>query len=108
MHGTLFVVLTGSTFSRYVDRIANAKWEVKDLGLDHNGYVLCIIFSFETLSLLSFSLFLSLALEYIVTVVDFTCDKCSLFGHSDDFVDNVRFFFGRLCNVMIAQMSNRD
>lgn len=26
-------------FSRYVDRIANAKWEVKELGLEHNGYV---------------------------------------------------------------------
>ncbi|XP_042511409.1 syndetin [Macadamia integrifolia] len=23
----------------YVDRIANAKWELKDLGLEHNGYV---------------------------------------------------------------------
>lgn len=23
---------------RYVDRIANAKWEVKELGMEHNGY----------------------------------------------------------------------
>ncbi|GAB2231111.1 hypothetical protein Droror1_Dr00027398, partial [Drosera rotundifolia] len=23
----------------YVDRIANAKWEVKELGMEHNGYV---------------------------------------------------------------------
>lgn len=27
-----------SLFFRYVDRIANAKWEVKELGLEHNGY----------------------------------------------------------------------
>lgn len=28
-----------NAFCRYVDRIANAKWEVKELGLEHNGYV---------------------------------------------------------------------
>ncbi|XP_010557376.1 PREDICTED: syndetin-like isoform X1 [Tarenaya hassleriana] len=26
-------------FCRYVDRIANSKWEVKELGMEHNGYV---------------------------------------------------------------------
>jgi hypothetical protein len=25
--------------SRYPDKIANAKWEVKELGIEHNGYV---------------------------------------------------------------------
>jgi len=24
---------------RYPDKIANAKWEVKELGIEHNGYV---------------------------------------------------------------------
>ena len=24
---------------RYIDRIANVKWELKDLGMEHNGYV---------------------------------------------------------------------
>lgn len=26
-------------FDSYVDRISNAKWEVKELGLEHNGFV---------------------------------------------------------------------
>lgn len=25
---------------RYIDKITNAKWEVKELGLEHNGCVL--------------------------------------------------------------------
>jgi len=24
---------------RYIDRIANVRWELKDLGMEHNGYV---------------------------------------------------------------------
>ncbi|KAH7838359.1 hypothetical protein Vadar_025411 [Vaccinium darrowii] len=31
----------------YVDRIANAKWEVKELGLDHNGYVDLLLGEFK-------------------------------------------------------------
>lgn len=38
LHIVSVVVLTCSPFGRYVDRIANAKWEVKELGLEHNGY----------------------------------------------------------------------
>lgn len=26
-------------FDSYVDRISNAKWELKELGLEHNGFV---------------------------------------------------------------------
>lgn len=26
---------------RYIDRIANVRWELKDLGMEHNGYVEC-------------------------------------------------------------------
>ncbi|XP_011005415.1 PREDICTED: coiled-coil domain-containing protein 132 isoform X5 [Populus euphratica] len=32
---------------RYVDRIANAKWEVKELGLEHNGYVDLLLGEFK-------------------------------------------------------------
>ncbi|XP_065865505.1 uncharacterized protein [Euphorbia lathyris] len=31
----------------YVDRIANAKWEVKELGLEHNGYVDLLLGEFK-------------------------------------------------------------
>nr|GME02321.1 syndetin isoform X1 [Ipomoea batatas] len=31
----------------YVDRIANAKWELKDLGLEHNGYVDLLLGEFK-------------------------------------------------------------
>ncbi|KAK1267369.1 hypothetical protein QJS04_geneDACA000243 [Acorus gramineus] len=31
----------------YVDRIANAKWEIKDLGLQHNGYVDLLLGEFK-------------------------------------------------------------
>ncbi|GER39709.1 coiled-coil domain-containing protein 132 [Striga asiatica] len=34
-------------FWRYVDRIANAKWEVKELGLEHNGYVDLLLGEFK-------------------------------------------------------------
>jgi hypothetical protein len=27
-----------NVLSRYPDKIANAKWEVKELGIEHNGY----------------------------------------------------------------------
>ena len=37
---TLQRFLMISSFYSYVDRIANAKWEVKELGLEHNGFVL--------------------------------------------------------------------
>lgn len=30
-------------FGRYVDRISNAKWEVKELGLEHNGSVSLVL-----------------------------------------------------------------
>lgn len=30
---------TFNWFCRYVDRIANSKWEVKELGVEHNGFV---------------------------------------------------------------------
>ena len=30
---------------RYADRIANAKWEVKELGMEHNGYT-CFALTF--------------------------------------------------------------
>ncbi|KAL0534185.1 hypothetical protein IC582_028469 [Cucumis melo] len=33
--------------SGYVDRIANAKWEVKELGLEHNGYVDLLLGEFK-------------------------------------------------------------
>ncbi|THG13830.1 hypothetical protein TEA_014308 [Camellia sinensis var. sinensis] len=32
---------------RYVDRISNAKWEVKELGLEHNGYVDLLLGEFK-------------------------------------------------------------
>ncbi|KAG8488577.1 hypothetical protein CXB51_016514 [Gossypium anomalum] len=32
---------------RYVDRIANAKWELKDLGMEHNGYVDLLLGEFK-------------------------------------------------------------
>ncbi|KAL8546965.1 hypothetical protein ACS0TY_006612 [Phlomoides rotata] len=32
---------------RYADRIANAKWEVKELGLEHNGYVDLLLREFK-------------------------------------------------------------
>ncbi|KAJ0020795.1 hypothetical protein Pint_32028 [Pistacia integerrima] len=31
----------------YVDRISNAKWEVKELGLEHNGYVDLLLGEFK-------------------------------------------------------------
>ncbi|KAL5717048.1 hypothetical protein ACHQM5_010128 [Ranunculus cassubicifolius] len=31
----------------YVDKIANAKWEIKDLGLEHNGYVDLLLGEFK-------------------------------------------------------------
>ncbi|KAG6761965.1 hypothetical protein POTOM_032444 [Populus tomentosa] len=34
-------------FPMYVDRIANAKWEVKELGLEHNGYVDLLLGEFK-------------------------------------------------------------
>lgn len=33
--------------SGYVDRIANAKWELKDLGMEHNGYVDLLLGEFK-------------------------------------------------------------
>ncbi|KAF9595052.1 hypothetical protein IFM89_036380 [Coptis chinensis] len=42
--------------SGYVDRIANAKWELKDLGLEHNGLV-----SLDLLMVVLMHLFLSLS-----------------------------------------------
>ncbi|KAI3722083.1 hypothetical protein L2E82_33109 [Cichorium intybus] len=33
--------------SGYVDRIANAKWEVKELGMEHNGYVDLLLGEFK-------------------------------------------------------------
>eukprot|EP00268_Persea_americana_P031621 TRINITY_DN3083_c0_g1_i1.p1 TRINITY_DN3083_c0_g1~~TRINITY_DN3083_c0_g1_i1.p1 ORF type:complete len:178 (-),score=20.86 TRINITY_DN3083_c0_g1_i1:241-774(-) len=33
--------------SRYVERISNAKWEVKELGLEHNGYVDLLLGEFK-------------------------------------------------------------
>lgn len=33
-----YSVLIWHTFLRYIDRIATAKWELKDLGMEHNGY----------------------------------------------------------------------
>lgn len=35
-HGYNFSILM---LARYADKIANAKWEVKELGLEHNGLV---------------------------------------------------------------------
>lgn len=31
----------------YVDRIANTKWELKDLGIDHNGYIDLLLGEFK-------------------------------------------------------------
>ncbi|GAB2281547.1 hypothetical protein Dimus_016129, partial [Dionaea muscipula] len=31
----------------YVDRIANEKWEVKELGMEHNGYVDLLLGEFK-------------------------------------------------------------
>lgn len=34
---TEFYMFNQDTLGRYADRIANAKWEVKELGMEHNG-----------------------------------------------------------------------
>lgn len=47
--------------NRYPDKIANAKWEVKELGIEHNGYAYVLLnmkrfnlYYFEFLFFLSF------------------------------------------------------
>ncbi|CAL5426428.1 unnamed protein product [Camellia sinensis] len=41
------LVKNGGRKMMYVDRISNAKWEVKELGLEHNGYVDLLLGEFK-------------------------------------------------------------
>ncbi|KAL8476802.1 hypothetical protein ACS0TY_029197 [Phlomoides rotata] len=44
---TTATVAAKSSKPTYADRIANAKWEVKELGLEHNGYVDLLLGEFK-------------------------------------------------------------
>lgn len=55
MCGCYYPISYVTLYCRYVDRIANAKWEVKELGLEHNGLVSVEIkFCFPSLIVLSY------------------------------------------------------
>ncbi|KAL8529339.1 hypothetical protein ACS0TY_006668 [Phlomoides rotata] len=45
LNSHIVMILIG--LSRYADHIANAKWEVKELGLEHNGYVDLLLGEFK-------------------------------------------------------------